>query len=344
MSEPTNPPAGPAGASTKGPTVVIHHGTIREVHDMVVEARGDLAAMMAEDETASTTTVAALVALAAAGPVLDLAGQLAAGVGEVGERIGAQERQARDALADRMTDDLARALDAHDVADGRELLDLVRQRVVPFGPTIPVGSLAIALGESPDVVAAGASDWGIATLLGRVRALVAAQSAAEADPDPDQPRELIDREALSERERFGRLIDALADALGLERSDADNWRSSDGIAAMLDAVRAQRENGESDERQRARELATALGYPTDRGTPTNGWDWAQLLGEVEGQVRYTREVSRNAVVDLARALGLDADRHQWGDLLNLVGQLARPQAGDATTPNAVHQSDEPPAR
>jgi len=308
----------------------VQHSTISEVHDQVVEARNDLVVWIgdhAQQLDGDTTMPSVLVALATAAPVLDLAGQLAAGVGEVGERIGTQERQAREALTDRMTDDLARALDAHDVADWRELLDLVRQRIVPFGPTIPVSSLALALGESADVVAAGASDWGIATLLGRVRALVAAQQDAQPPPAPAQPRELIDREALAQgvaRERYAKLVDALADALGLTRSPADDWDTSTGVGVMLDAVRAQRENGESADRQRARELAAALEYPVDRGAPADGWNWGRLLAEVASQVRYTREVSRNAVVDLARALGLDPERYQWGELLNLVGQLAEP--------------------
>jgi hypothetical protein len=322
VSEPTRTP----------PTTILHHSTIREVYDQVVDARADLVGTLGDQVVeggGQYSAIGALVALSAAVPVLDLAGQLAAGVGEVGERIAAQQQEARTALALQMADDLARALGAHvddGVAGWGQLLDLVRQREVPFGPTIPVTSLAIALGADPSESArlgAGA----VAALLGRVRQLVAAQSTDTAADDSVDTGELAQVDGLHPEPRhYSLLVDALAERLGIDMTGEDTWRTSEGVTAMLSAVASLVEASRSDNRQRARELAGALGYPIERGTPTDGWSWVNLLGDVASLVRYTREVSRNSVVELARALDVDPDANTWGGLLNLVGQLATPES------------------
>lgn len=358
MSEPTSPPAGPAGASIPGSielagtTLTVQSSTVREVYDLVIDARHQLADRLGDGSIEGSTAVDALVALAAAVPVLDLAGQQLGDADDVSQYLARKHQRDLADQADSLADDLARALGVHidSATDWRGLLDQVRARPVPFGPTIPVSSLAIALGlhdgERVD-------DWGVAQLLARVRQLVAAEPR-DNDPGPQPgepelnepepataPQPLIDRDALAAgvaRERLAKLVADLAEAVGAPNPTDPDWFTVGSIATLLSAVRELREGGEAADRTRARELAAALGYPTDRGALAGGWDWGRLVSEVEAQHRYVGEVSRNAVTDLARALGLDPADQQWRDMLTLVGQLARPDQLPATSPENYRQS------
>lgn len=297
-------------------------GTVEVVHDVVVrvaDAGEALVKAIEQGGASSRAELDAVSALSAAGALLAMAAaNTVVLAGEIEQERGRHQDdidRAVGKLHDAHCDELADAL-GEDAADlmWRDLLDLVRERAVPFGVTVPVSALLLALGDNAASVA-NATHVEVPAVLDRVRFLVGNYAGVVGE------RNAAIANAQSERARINMFGAQLADALGIPIGDSrdDQWGTPSGLDALLTAAAQLRARAEQD----VLDVGSALDYlstgANSRELATEGRKvWATMMGDI-GDVRAQLD---DVPVRIAAALGLVAASPTLDGALDLVRQQA----------------------